>query len=113
MVKMKNLIALGITVALIGASGAVWAQGGSETPRPPGSDPSTTVDRLQGRSGAAVGSPGNPTGNPLDQPALPPPANATPANPSSTPGNARPLGSGTTPGTPGAAGTSGTPSPTN
>lgn len=115
MIKIRDLLAVGFAAAVFAAPSMAWAQGGggSDTPRPPGSDPSTTVDRLQGIPGPAVGSPGNPTGTPQGQPNLQPPANARLANPSTTPGNASPLGSGTTPGTPGASGTSGTPSPRN
>lgn len=93
--------------------GPAFAQGGSDTPRPPGSDPSARVDQLQGRGPAAIGTPGNPTGNSVDRPGNPAPSNATPGQPSARPGNTGMQDSRTIPGTPGAAGRSGTSSPTN
>ena len=113
MPMMKNMLALGCAAAILTASGLAWAQGNNETPRPPGSDPSTTVDRLQGLPAPPIGSPGNPTGSLDGLPSIQPPANANRADPSRIPGNSRPLDARTTPGTPGASGTSGTPSPTN
>jgi len=95
---------------LLVAPGIALAQGGNETQRPLGSDPSARVDQLQGLPPSAPGSPGNPSGRAADRPAVQPPANAIAARPSTVPGNARPTDSTSAPS---AAGRSGTPSPTN
>ncbi len=85
----------GFALALLVAPAAVWAQGGgsSDTPRPPGSDPSSRVDRLQGMPPTSPGTPGNPTGRAIDRPASPPAASAVPARPmpgaTVTPGDPR------------------------
>jgi hypothetical protein len=73
----------GCALALVAAPGVVWAQGGggADTPRPPGSDPSSRVDRLQGLPPTSPGTPGNPTGRAADRTANPPAAGAVPARP--------------------------------
>lgn len=77
MTHAQRLAGLACTLLLI--SGAALAQGSSnDTPRPPGSDPSSRVDRLQGQPPPPPGTPGNPTGRAIDRPANPPAANALP-----------------------------------
>ncbi|WP_431301783.1 hypothetical protein [Sediminicoccus sp. BL-A-41-H5] len=81
MIRFRHLAGAFCT-ALMLASGAAWAQGSSnDSPRPPGSDPSTRVERLQGNPPTPPGTPGNPTGRAIDRPANPPAANAVPGRP--------------------------------
>ena len=98
MKKFQRLLGIGLAVAVLGAPVAGWAQGGggSDTPRPPGSDPSSRVDQLQGLAPTSPGTPGNPTGRASDQPTNPPAANAGPARPAPSgtamPGSQNPTG---------------------
>jgi hypothetical protein len=82
MAKLQWIRGVGCALALLAAPGLASAQGGSgETPRPPGSDPSSRVNELQGLPPTSPGTPGNPTGRASDRPANPPAANAVPARP--------------------------------
>ena len=105
MATTQWLRGVGCALALLAAPVTVWAQGGSDTPRPPGSDPSSRVDRLQGLPPTSPGTPGNPTGRASDRTANPPAANAVPA---------RPMPGGTVaPGDPRSGGRTGGSAPTN
>lgn len=64
----RHMPALAMAAALLAAPVAGFAQGSStDTPRPPGSDPSATVSRQTGMPSSPPGSTGNPTGSPLDR----------------------------------------------
>lgn len=80
MTKLERLRGVGIAFVLLAVPSLAWAQG-SEAPRPPGSDPSARVNQLQGLPPPPPGTPGNPTGNAADRPAMPPASNAVPARP--------------------------------
>lgn len=64
----RHMPALALAATLLAAPVAGFAQGSSsDTPRPPGSDPSATVSRSVGQPSSPPGSTGNPTGSPLDR----------------------------------------------
>jgi hypothetical protein len=106
----RHMPALAMAAALLAAPVAGFAQGSSsDTPRPPGSDPSATVSRQTGMPSSPPGSTGNPTGSSLDRTPTPgASASGNAANPSrpsvsdpaartATPGRPAP-GTATTPG---------------
>lgn len=108
-----SIRAMGLAMAVLAAPAMAWAQGSSgETPRPPGSDPSTRVDQLQGRPVTPPGTTGNPTGRAIDRPATPPAANAVPARPAPG-GMVSPGGTSSNPGNPASGGRTGGSAPTN
>lgn len=84
----RHLSSLTLAAALLALPAAAFAQGaGSDTPRPPGSDPSARVGTITGQGPSSPGTPGNPTGQRVDRPATStsPTTNqaVTPANPGS------------------------------
>ncbi|WP_421995408.1 hypothetical protein [Roseococcus sp.] len=86
MTNRRTLMTI-LAAAMIALPMASFAQGnGSDTPRPPGSDPSARVDSITGRGPASPGTTGNPTGRRVDRPATstaPTNQAVTPANPNS------------------------------
>ncbi|WP_424813120.1 hypothetical protein [Roseococcus sp. YIM B11640] len=82
---MKRPFTPYLLAGLLALPVAAFAQGGSsDTPRPPGSDPSATVSRQTGMPSAPPGSTGNPTGTPSGRAPDPAPNMAvTPARPGS------------------------------
>lgn len=64
----RHMPTLALAAGLLAIPVAGFAQGtGSDTPRPPGSDPSSAVSRQMGQPTAPPGSTGNPTGRAVDR----------------------------------------------